>query len=152
MHPGGRLRRLDCLESDFGAYSVASPGRQLEAAYKEKGDMAINEDSFESRIGKGTKISGKLNFRAPAKIEGEVDGEISGDDILIAQGAVVTARIAATRLTVAGQVSGEIVVRERLELLPTARLKCAITTPSLVLNEGAQFEGDCKMPRERAAA
>jgi cytoskeletal protein CcmA (bactofilin family) len=114
--------------------------------------MAINEESFESRIGKGTKISGKLNFRAPAKIEGEVDGEISGDDILIAQGAVVTARIAATRLTVAGQVSGEIIVRERLELLPTARLKCAITTPSLVLNEGAQFEGDCKMPRERAAA
>jgi cytoskeletal protein CcmA (bactofilin family) len=53
---------------------------------------------------------------------------------------------------VAGQVNGEIIVRERLELLPTARLKCAITTASLVLNEGAQFDGDCKMPRERAAA
>jgi cytoskeletal protein CcmA (bactofilin family) len=114
--------------------------------------MASSNDSFESRIGKGTKISGKLNFRAPANIEGEVDGEITGDEILIAEGAIVTARIAATRLTVAGHVNGEIIVRERLELMPTARLKCAITTPSLVLNEGAQFEGDCKMPRERAAA
>ncbi|HLW72230.1 MAG TPA: polymer-forming cytoskeletal protein [Candidatus Binataceae bacterium] len=114
--------------------------------------MGLNDESFQSRIGKGAKISGKLNFRAPAKIEGEVDGEITGDEILIAEGAIVTARIAATRLTVAGQVSGEIIVRERLELLPTARLKCAITTPSLVLNEGAQFEGDCKMPGERAAA
>ena len=114
--------------------------------------MALNDEAFQSRIGKGTKISGKLNFRAPAKIEGEVEGEITGDEILIAEGAIVTARLAATRLTVAGQVSGEIIVRERLELLPTARLKCAITTPSLVLNEGAQFEGDCKMPRERAAA
>ena len=115
--------------------------------------MAVtNEAAFESRIGKGTKVSGKVNFRAPAKIEGEVEGEISGDDILIAQGATVSARIAATRITIAGQVSGEIIAREKIELLPTARLKCTITTPSLVLNEGAQFDGDCKMPRERAAA
>lgn len=115
--------------------------------------MALNEDkSFESRIGKGAKISGKVVFRASAKIEGEADGEITGDEILIAEGAVVTARIAGSRVTVAGQVSGEIVARERLELLPTARLKCTITTATLVLNEGAQFEGDCKMTRERAAA
>ena len=107
---------------------------------------AMDDGSFESRIGKGTKISGKPNFRAPAKIEGEAEGEITGDVIMIAQGAVVTARIAGTRVTVAGQVSGEIIARERLELLPTARLKCTITTPSLILNEGAQFEGDCKMP------
>jgi cytoskeletal protein CcmA (bactofilin family) len=113
---------------------------------------AINEAAFESRIGKGAKITGKLNFRAPAKIEGEAEGEITGEDIVIAQGAIVTARIAASRIVIAGNVSGEIIARERLELLPTARLKCSITTPSLVLNEGAQFEGDCKMPHERAAA
>jgi cytoskeletal protein CcmA (bactofilin family) len=115
--------------------------------------MAItSEATFESRIGKGTIVSGKVNFRAAAKIEGEVEGEISGDDILIAQGASVSARIAATRITIAGQVSGEIIARERIELLPTAQLKCTITTPRLVLNEGAQFDGDCKMPREREAA
>jgi cytoskeletal protein CcmA (bactofilin family) len=112
----------------------------------------IDERSYESRIGKGTKVSGKLNFKSPAKIEGEAEGEITGDEILIAEGAVVTARIAGTRVTVAGQVNGEIIARERLELLATARLKCTITTASLILNEGAQFEGDCKMPRERAAA
>lgn len=115
--------------------------------------MAVmDEAAFASRIGKGTKVSGKLTFRAPAKIEGEAEGEISGEEIVIAQGAVVAARIAATRVTVAGSVSGEIIARERLELLPTARLNCTVTTPSLILNEGAQFEGDCKMPRERAAA
>ncbi|HVN89365.1 MAG TPA: polymer-forming cytoskeletal protein [Candidatus Binataceae bacterium] len=113
---------------------------------------AIDEASFESRIGKGTKIKGTLNFRAPAKIEGDAEGEITGDVIMIAQGAVVSARIAGSRITVAGQVTGEIIARERLELLPTARCKCTISTPSLILNEGAQFEGDCKMPRERAAA
>jgi cytoskeletal protein CcmA (bactofilin family) len=113
----------------------------------------IDERAFESRIGRGTKICGKISFQAPAKIEGEAEGEISGDDILIAQGAAVTARIAASRVTIAGTVNGEIVARERVELLPTARARCTITTAKLVLNEGAQFDGDCKMPpRERTAA
>jgi cytoskeletal protein CcmA (bactofilin family) len=107
----------------------------------------ISDDSrFESRIGKGTKISGTLSFRAPVKIEGEAEGEISGDEILIAEGAVVTARLSATRLTVAGRLNGEATVRERIELVASARVKGTLTTPSLVINEGAQFEGDCKMP------
>jgi cytoskeletal protein CcmA (bactofilin family) len=114
--------------------------------------MALNADdsSFESRIGKGTKASGKLSFRGPVKIEGEADGEITGDEIVIASGAVVSARIAATRVTIAGAFSGEVNARERVKLLPTARAQCTISTPSLVLNEGAQFDGDCKMPRKAA--
>jgi len=112
----------------------------------------INEAGFESRIGKGTKISGKISFKATAKIEGEADGEITADEIVVAPGAVVTARITAARISIAGTVSGEIVARERVELQPTARVRCTISTPSLVLAEGARFDGDCKMPRERAAA
>ena len=116
--------------------------------------MATNSSTanFESRIGKGTKVSGKLHFDAPAKIEGEVDGEITGGEIIVAEGAIVKAHIAVGRLTVAGHVSGEIVARERVELVSTARVRCTISTPKLVLNEGALFDGDCKMPRDRIAA
>ena len=61
--------------------------------------MALNDDSaFESRIGKGTKASGKLNFRGPVKIEGEAEGEITGDEVVIASGAVVSARISAAKV------------------------------------------------------
>jgi cytoskeletal protein CcmA (bactofilin family) len=115
--------------------------------------MAVNEESgFESRIGKGTKASGKLIFRGPVKIEGEAEGEISGDEVVIATGAVVSARISAGKVTIAGSFSGEVSARERVELMPTARAQCTINTPSLVLNEGAQFDGDCKMPNKKIAA
>jgi cytoskeletal protein CcmA (bactofilin family) len=114
--------------------------------------MAANDEFFESKIGKGAKVSGKLNFQAPAQIDGEVEGEITGDTLMVARDASIHARIAARRITVAGSVSGEIIAHERLELLPTARLRCTVTTASLILNEGAQFDGECKMPRERAAA
>jgi cytoskeletal protein CcmA (bactofilin family) len=112
--------------------------------------MALNEE-FESRIGKGTKASGKLNFRGPVKIEGEAEGEITGEEITISNGAVVSARISAAKVTIAGAFSGEVTARERVELMATARVQCTISTPSLVLNEGAQFDGDCKMPTKRAA-
>jgi cytoskeletal protein CcmA (bactofilin family) len=110
--------------------------------------MASSSDDggFESRIGKGARIAGTLSFRAPVKIEGEAEGDITGDEIVIAEGAVVTAKITATRLIVAGRLSGEATAREKIELTASARVQCRLTTPSLVLSEGAQFEGDCKMP------
>jgi len=106
------------------------------------------ERTSPSSINTVTRISGKVEFRGLAKIEGEVEGEISGDDIEIMPSAVVMARIRANRLRVGGQINGEIFARERLELLPTARLRGTIITPKLVVMEGAQFDGDCKMPRE----
>ncbi|HLK86875.1 MAG TPA: polymer-forming cytoskeletal protein [Candidatus Binataceae bacterium] len=106
----------------------------------------------ESRIGKGTRLSGTMHFHGTVRIEGEAEGEIVGDEVIIAEGAVVSAKITATRLTVAGTVSGEVVVRQRLELLSSARLRCTLNTPTLILNEGAQFDGDCRMPRDRMAA
>jgi len=105
------------------------------------------EAASSSSISTVIRISGKVEFRELAKIEGEAEGEITGDEIEIAPTAVVMARITANRLRVGGQVNGEIVARERLELLPTARLRCTINTPRLVVIEGAQFDGDCKMPR-----
>jgi cytoskeletal protein CcmA (bactofilin family) len=107
--------------------------------------------ALESRISKGTKVSGKLFFKGTARIEGEVDGEVTGDDVVIANGAVVTARITASRVTVAGTLSGELIAHERVEFLETARVRCSVHTPNLALAEGAKFDGDCKMPRERAA-
>jgi cytoskeletal protein CcmA (bactofilin family) len=105
-----------------------------------------------SRISKGALISGKIDFGKMAGIEGEAEGEITGDYIEIAPSAVVRARIKANTLKVSGQVDGEIVARERIELLPTARLQCTITSPILVVTEGAQLDGDIKMPRGQTSS
>lgn len=114
--------------------------------------MDSSNREFESCIGRGTKVSGKIDFGAAARIEGEVEGEVTGSEILIAQGAVVKARVVVDRMVVAGNLSGELVARERIELTATARVRGNLDTPKLVLHEGAQFDGDCKMPRDRMAA
>jgi cytoskeletal protein CcmA (bactofilin family) len=138
-----RYRRRVCVFARIPAIVKSHTGKGNQ-------HMALNEE-FESKIGKGTKASGKLSFRGPVKIEGEAEGEINGEEVVISNGAVVSARISATKVTIAGAFSGEVTARERVELMATARVQCTINTPSLVLNEGAQFDGDCKMPEKKAA-
>ena len=106
----------------------------------------------ESRIGKGTRVVGKLSFGATARIDGEVEGEITGEEIVLSESAVVNARINANIITVAGSINGDITARQRIELMPTARARGTLKTPNLVLHEGAMFDGDCKMPRDKMAA
>ena len=97
----------------------------------------------------GSKISGKLSFDGPIRIDGQVDGEIIGKDSLtIGESAVVTAQIKAAAIIVAGKVSGDIVASNRIEIRPSAKVIGNLTAPVLVVHEGALFEGHCAMQPE----
>jgi cytoskeletal protein CcmA (bactofilin family) len=97
----------------------------------------------------GSKISGKLSFDGPTRIDGQVDGEIFGKDSLtIGESAVVTAQLKAAAIIVAGKVSGDIIATQRIEVRPSARVIGNLTAPILVVHEGALFEGHCSMQPE----
>jgi cytoskeletal protein CcmA (bactofilin family) len=99
----------------------------------------------------GSKISGKLSFDGPIRIDGEVDGEIIGkDSVTIGESAVVTAQIKAASIIVAGKVSGDITAIQRIEIRPSAKVMGNLTSPVLVVHEGALFEGHCSMQPEAA--
>lgn len=103
-------------------------------------------------LDKGCRISGKLFFEGPARIDGQVDGEItSKDTIMVGDSAVVTAQIKAGSVIVAGKVSGDISATNRLEIRPSAKVVGNLTSPVLVVHEGAVFEGHCAMQPEAAA-
>jgi cytoskeletal protein CcmA (bactofilin family) len=100
-------------------------------------------------LDRGSKISGKVSFEGPARIDGEVDGEINAkDSVIIGESAVVTAQIRAASVSVAGKVSGDITATQRIEIRPTAKVNGNITAPILVVHEGALFEGHCAMQPE----
>ena len=97
----------------------------------------------------GSKISGTLSFETAARIDGHVDGEIDAKDSLtIGESAVVEAQIKADSVVVAGKVSGDIVAVHRIEIRPSAKVLGNITAPTLVIHEGALFEGHCAMAPE----
>jgi len=99
----------------------------------------------------GSKISGKLSFEGAIRIDGQVDGEITAKEgLVIGETAVVTAQIKANSIIVAGKVSGDITASQRLEIRASARVIGNLTSPTLIVHEGAMFEGHCSMQPEGA--
>lgn len=97
-------------------------------------------------FGKGSKISGKLNFEGTVRLDGKVDGEIHAkDSLVIGESAEVTAEIHAKSIVVLGVVRGDIRASQRIELRAPARLYGNVETPSLVIQEGVIFEGSALM-------
>lgn len=102
-------------------------------------------------LDQGSKVSGKLSFEGPARIDGQVDGEITAkDSVMVGESAVVTAQIKAASVIVAGKVSGDITASQRIEIRPSAKVLGNLTAPILVVHEGAVFEGHCAMQPEGA--
>ncbi len=100
-------------------------------------------------LDRGSKISGKISFEGPARIDGEVDGEINAkDSLIIGENAVITAQIRAASVSIAGKVSGDITASNRIEIRPSAKVNGNVTAPVLVVHEGALFEGHCSMQPE----
>ena len=96
----------------------------------------------------GTKLSGKMRFEGPARIDGNIEGEIDGKEITIGESAVATAQIRADSIVVCGKVKGEITATQRIEIRSTAKIIGNIETPKLIVQEGAIFEGQCSMGHE----
>lgn len=96
-----------------------------------------------SCLDKGCKVDGMLDFAGPARIDGEIEGEInSNDTVVIGEEAVVSANIKAAAIVVAGAISGELSASRRIEICPSAKvLMGSLTAPEVLVGEGAVVEG-----------
>ncbi|HEY8742430.1 MAG TPA: polymer-forming cytoskeletal protein, partial [Chloroflexota bacterium] len=99
-----------------------------------------------SVISRNSVFDGNYVTDGDVRVEGEVKGDITcKGHVLICDGASVNAKISATSVSVAGRLSGEVTCSERFEAQPTARITSQISTPRLVIQEGAVVDGQIKM-------
>jgi len=105
-------------------------------------------ESGEKSIEINAQMQGSLTFKDPIslKINGEFNGSLETKGTLsIGNTAVVTANINGDNVIIAGKVTGDILAKKMLTLMPTALLKGNISTPKLNIVEGAIFQGKCQM-------
>lgn len=104
-----------------------------------------DQDSF-SVIDRFSRFDGDFVAERDLRVEGNVKGSIECHGTLfIAQGAIVSAKVTAENITVAGDLSGETRCRGKLHLLPTGRVRGRVATAALVITEGAIYEGELAM-------
>ena len=110
-----------------------------------EGANAQAPESF-SLIDRHSAFEGTLTSSRDLRIEGEMRGTLRCQGLLyVAEGADVDATVEASNVTVAGQLQGNITCRGKLQILPTGRVTARVVTESLVINEGAVYEGELQM-------
>ena len=103
-------------------------------------------------LGRETNFSGTMRFERSLKIEGKFQGKIiSGGFLYVGEAAEVKADISVGSVVVGGLVRGNIEARERVELLPSARLYGDVRTAKLKIADGVVFDGKCEMIRDASA-
>lgn len=105
-----------------------------------------------SLIDRHTQIQGTISSDRDLRIEGRLRGELHCQGLVqIAEGADVDATVQASRITVAGNLTGTLTCIGRFQILPTGRVRGTLVTKSLVINEGAVFEGELRMDVDEPA-
>ena len=97
-------------------------------------------------LGKGSEFEGKLTFEGTVRIDGKLAGEIFTDDVLVVgEGAEVNAEIEVGTIIIEGHVNGNLRAKRSVEIHAPGRVRGNIVTPSLFIDKGVIFEGNCQM-------
>src|SRR2546425_12222442 len=101
-------------------------------------------------IDEGSELEGKYTFHGTVMLNGKFSGEIHTDDtLIIGEQGIINATVHAGTIVISGEVTGNVLATERVELRGSARVFGDVEAPVVGVEEGVLFEGHCKMPRGR---
>lgn len=105
---------------------------------------------LETFVGKETIITGDVTIQHSLRVDGQIKGKLrSKEDITIGTGAKITGDIIADIVIIDGDVKGNIFANKGVHLQPHASLRGDINTPKIEMIEGAKFNGEIKMLKEK---
>ena len=115
-------------------------------------DLSTRPDG-PSRLPAGLSVTGDLSSAQDLTIDGLYDGQITLNEqhLTVGTTARVSGRIIARAVTVAGTVDGNIIATASVSLLPSSVVRGHLQTPSIVMLEGARFDGTVDPSRTEAA-
>ena len=94
-------------------------------------------------IAQHTVLRGDIETQGALLVNGTVQGNGRvGGEIAISSGAYWEGNIHARRAVIAGQVSGDVSVDEKLEIGTSARIHGRVTAQLIAIAHGAQVEGE----------
>lgn len=114
----------------------------------------INEGKDEvTIISAGVVIEGKLISNGNVRVDGMVNGDITANgNVTVGQNGEVSGEIRAEAIVLGGKVTGMINAKDKLTLEGKAVLQGDILTKILVVEAGAQFDGQSKMGGKESTA
>jgi cytoskeletal protein CcmA (bactofilin family) len=104
-------------------------------------------------IGPSLVITGQITSQEDITVHGRVNGQIQMDDgaLVVAPTGHVDADVQGHQVMVHGTMAGNVLATGRVELTDTAEVTGTLTTPAVVLRDGAMFNGLIEVDRKSPA-
>lgn len=104
---------------------------------------------FGGFLAEGAEIDGEVRFGDELRIDGRVSGRIISDKgrLIIGDSGTVEAEIAVGVASIGGTIVGTLVASQKVEIHSTGKVYGNIQAPTLIIEEGAIFEGHCEMSK-----
>jgi len=113
----------------------------------------VDERRVTAWIGQGVVVDGRITSAQDLRIDGKVDGtiEVGNHGLIIGASAIVKANLVARSIVISGAVNGNVTASERVDLHATGSVEGDITSPRLIMADGAFVKGGVNAAGSRAA-
>jgi len=106
----------------------------------------LAEEGYQMYLGKGCRLTGVLKVQGMMRIDGFVEGEVFGSDLIqVGKEGTIEATVHAKHIVAQGPLRGDIFAQEKVELLAPAKVEGTIDCPVFLLEEGVLVNGTLKM-------
>src|SRR6185369_11296819 len=106
-----------------------------------------NKDNWLGFVGDVVNFTGEVCFKSMLRIDGHFSGNVISTDgtLIVSTGAQVTQAVIKVAVAkINGTVEGNILASKELVLGRTANVRGHVTSPALIVEEGAQLNGTCR--------
>ena len=108
-------------------------------------DKKMDEHKISGYFDDSSDFDGTLRFRGSFRIDGHFKGRIESDSMLIiGDKGKVDADVIVSHVVINGEFRGTIKAAEKVEVNSLGRVFGTITTPKLIIEEGAYLEAHCQ--------
>lgn len=105
-----------------------------------------NMGRVDSIIGPDASMRGNYNSKNSVHVDGEIYGNLTCEEsVIVGEKGMIRGNLAGRTILVGGKIKGNITASERVELQMTSHVEGDISTPRLLIEEGAVYEGNCQM-------
>ena len=114
---------------------------------KDKKRPVAEPSSISTLLGRDTQIEGALTFKETIRVDGRIKGKLVSTQgtLIVGENAQIEADVQVGVAIIRGKVHGRVEAEQRIEIYAPAQVHGDISAPTVTIDSGVVFNGNCQM-------
>lgn len=114
---------------------------------KDKKLSSTDSSTISTLLGRDTEIEGTFTFNDTIRVDGRIKGKLisAKGTVIVGENAIIDADVKVGVAIVRGKLNGRIEAQQRIEIYAPAQVIGDISAPTITIDAGVVFNGNCEM-------